>query len=78
MLAQTNALEYVNIYASVLFLTSTPKPLHIIYTIKKNNNVDNKYRSTCSLLVVNNFAITFQFAVSNSYIRQCTRIFIGY
>lgn len=35
MLAQTNALEYVNIYASVLFLTSTPKPLHIIYTIKK-------------------------------------------
>lgn len=43
MLAQTNALEYVNIYASVLFLTSTPKPLHIIYT-KKNNNVVNKYR----------------------------------
>lgn len=77
MLAQTNALEYVNIYASVLFLTSTPKPLHIIYTLKKNN-VDNKYRNTCSLLVVNNFAITFQFAVSNSYIRQCSRIFIGY
>lgn len=78
MLAQTNALEYVNIYASVLFLTSTPKSLHIIYTIKKITMLITNIVDTCTLLVVINFAITFQFAVSNSYIRHCSRIFIGY
>lgn len=67
MLAQTNALEYVNIYASVLFLTSTPKSLHIIYTIKKITMLITNIVDTCSSLLVNDFAITFQFAVSNSY-----------